>query len=270
MKLSKRGQFYGNHNETIFLEKMVLNDSDYLKKGRLPWHFHENAYFTFILEGGVFEGNKKGVFECPAGSLIFHDRHEPHYNIASNKFTRGFHVEIEPSWFELYGIHSAVKERGVNISDPRIRILMYNVFKESKTSGKFRQLGIDALLLKIFSLLSKETCRSNEKNPPWLAKVRDMLHAPSSNLQLSAIAQEAGIHPVHLSREFSRYFHVNLGDYIRAIKIERALSLLPNKDLSLTDIAFECDFADQSHFIRAFKSYQQITPLRYRKLLQKK
>jgi AraC-like DNA-binding protein len=56
-------------------------------------------------------------------------------------------------------------------------------------------------------------------------------------------------HPVHLSREFPKYFDTTLGDYIRATKVQRAVALLPNPGLSLTDISLECGFADQSHFI---------------------
>jgi AraC-like DNA-binding protein len=32
---------------------------------------------------------------------------------------------------------------------------------------------------------------------------------------------------------------------------------------NLTDVAFENDFADQSHFIRSFKEFTQLTPKDY-------
>lgn len=269
MKCSKAGQFYGKTNETVFLDGLILNDADYLHD-RVDWHYHENAYFTFILEGSVLEGNKKAINECSSGSLLFHHWQDAHYNIGSKEFTRGFHVEIQPSWFAAFDILPNTIQGSINIADPGIKILMYNIFKETKLAGKTRQLAIDTLLIKTFGLLSQATKAAGKGRPAWVNKVKDALQAAPENWQLMDLAKLGNIHPVHLSRDFPKYFHANLGDYIRSIKIQRALSLLPNKDLSLTDIAIECDFADQSHFIRSFKASQQLTPLRYRKLLLKK
>ncbi|MES1249601.1 MAG: helix-turn-helix transcriptional regulator, partial [Chitinophaga rupis] len=100
--------------------------------------------------------------------------------------------------------------------------------------------------------------------------IKEMLHESPEEWTLSGLANSLNVHPVHLSREFSKHFDTTLGEYIRTIKVQRALSLLPNNKLSLTDISFECGFADQSHFIRSFRSYYQVTPLFYRKLLLKK
>ena len=269
MKCSKAGQFYGKTNETVFLDGLILNDADYLH-GRVDWHYHENPYFTFLLQGSVLEGNKKVINECAAGSLLFHHWQDAHYNIGSKEVTRGFHVEIKPSWFAAFEIPANIIEGSINIADPRVKILMYNIFKETKLGGEARQLAIDALLVEAFSLLSRSTKTADKKRPAWVNKVKDALHAAPENWQLMDLAKLANIHPVHLSRDFPKYFHATLGDYIRSIKIQRALSLLPNKDLSLTDIAIQCDFADQSHFIRSFKASQQLTPLRYRKLMLKK
>ena len=131
-------------------------------------------------------------------------------------------------------------------------------------------MAIDALLIQTFGLLSQATKDAGKRKPQWVNKVKEALHAEPEQWQLIDLAKLGNIHPVHLSRDFPKYFHATLGDYIRSIKIQRALSLLPNKELSLTDIAIQCDFADQSHFIRSFKASQQLTPLRYRKLMLKK
>jgi hypothetical protein len=93
-----RGQFYGQPNETIILNGLILNDADYTHD-KIDWHYHENAYFTFLLTGNVLDGNKSEVYECSSGSLLFQYSQDPHYNVGSKVPTRGLHVEIEPSWF---------------------------------------------------------------------------------------------------------------------------------------------------------------------------
>jgi AraC family transcriptional regulator len=58
-----------------------------------------------------------------------------------------------------------------------------------------------------------------------------------------------------------------MGEYIRKLRVEKSFALLAGDDLSLTDIAFACGFADQSHFLRCFKQFGGSNPSAYRKLL---
>ncbi|MBO9564938.1 MAG: helix-turn-helix domain-containing protein [Niastella sp.] len=269
MNCSKVGQFYGTTNETIHLDGVTLTDTVY-GQDRVPWHFHEHNYFTFILQGGVIEGNKKHVYECCTGDLLFHNWQDAHYNIASGRFTRGVHVEVSPQWFDYFDKANNITEGSIRIADPRIKMLMYQVVKEMKLAGNAGQLSIDTLVLEIFGLLTNTVLVAGERKPQWVSRVREILHESKDDWKLADLARSVNIHPVHLSRHFSKYFGMSLGDYVRAIKVQRALTLLPNDELSLTDISFECGFADQSHFIRSFKSFYQVTPLHYRKFLLKK
>lgn len=268
MNCSRPGQFYGKANETLNLNGIILNDSDYIHD-YVDWHYHENAYFTFLLAGNVLDGNKKTRHECSAGSLLFQNWQEPHYNVGSKKYARGFHVEMKPSWFTAFDIPVDKVEGNIRITDPALIANMYNVFKEMKLHSGESQLVIDALLVQLFGSITKEKRSGDSRLPAWVGVIKEALHASPESWKLIDLAKLANVHPVHLSRHFSKYFNATLGDYIRTIKVQKALSLLPNKQLSLTEIAAECGFADQSHFIRSFKFYYQLTPLHYRKLFLK-
>jgi len=76
------------------------------------------------------------------------------------------------------------------------------------------------------------------------------------------------IHPIHLSRDFPKYFHCTLGEYLRKLKVENSLKILNNFEF-LSEVALECGFSDQSHFIRCFKENMGITPLQYKSILKK-
>jgi AraC family transcriptional regulator len=269
MKRSTRGQFYGQTNETIRLAGVTLTDTDY-HQGRVDWHFHEDDYFTFLLEGGMREGNKKEVYECRAGDLLYHNWEDAHYNIGSGRFTRGFHVELAEKWYEGYEIAANQTRGSIRIGDPQIKTLMYSLFREAKLAGEGGQLGIDALLVRLFSLLGKMRESQDSPKPKWVGQLKEMLRETKEEWTLTELAGALHIHPVHLSREFPKHFHTNLGDYSRMIRVQRAMALLPNPGLSLTEIAFDCGFADQSHFIRSFKAYYPMTPLGYRRLFLQK
>jgi AraC family transcriptional regulator len=75
------------------------------------------------------------------------------------------------------------------------------------------------------------------------------------------------VHPVHLSRCFPKYFNTTVGDYLKKLRIEQAAGFLTKADVSLTQVSYECGFADQSHFIRSFKQAVGVTPLQYRKII---
>ena len=69
MLRSQRGFFYGDTTELIRLEGVTLTDTIY-SRGKVDWHFHEDDYFTFLLTGGVREGNRKEVYECEAPAVF--------------------------------------------------------------------------------------------------------------------------------------------------------------------------------------------------------
>lgn len=269
MQNLKTGQFFGTTNETINLDGLILTDTEYTHE-KVDWHYHENPYFTFILQGNVIEGNKKETYNCAAGSLLFHNWHEAHYNIKPAGFTRGFHIELEREWFNSFEIDTDKLQGSINISDPAVKTLMYNIFRESKSAGNETPLAVDALLSELFSRMAGLQQTSCHTKPTWVNRAKELLHDSRQDWKLQELARNLNIHPVHLSRDFSKYFHCNLGDYIRTIRLQLALTLLPDSDLSLTQIALQCHFADQSHFIRSFKALYHITPSQYRNMLIKK
>jgi AraC family transcriptional regulator len=268
MNTLRNGEFFGQTNEILDLNGLTFTDTEYTHP-YVDWHYHENAYFTFLLQGNVTEGNKKEIYDCSAGTLLYHHWEDAHYNIKPDGFTRGFHIEISKSWFENHLISKDNIEGSFNIKNPAAKLLTYQVFKETKLNDLNSELSIHQLLLHIFSQLNQETGKP-EKKPAWVNQIDELLRESfTEKLNLEKLAQIINIHPIHLSRDFHKYFHCNLGDYIRKLKVNKSLSLLHANKESLTDIALDCGFADQSHFIRCFKENTGITPLKYKNLLLK-
>ncbi len=267
MRHLRTGQFHGQTNQTVNLGGVTLTDTEYTQD-KVDWHYHENAYFTFILQGKVIEGNKKEVYNCEAGSLLFHHWQEPHYNIKPPGFTRGFHVELGHDWFRHLDFDINHLSGSIHVVNPDLKILLYKIFRESKLSDITIELSVQTILLELLSKMHQDQQTALHGNPVWVIRLRELLHDNiAENLSLSELAHQLGIHPVHLSRDFPKYFHCRLGEYIRKLKVEKALSLLAQKNKSLTDITYECGFADQSHFGRCFKAVNDVNPLAHRRVL---
>jgi AraC family transcriptional regulator len=79
------------------------------------------------------------------------------------------------------------------------------------------------------------------------------------------IAHDAGVHPVHLARQFRRYFGCAPADYVRQRRVELAALLVRTTPRPLAEIAYACGFVDQSHLNRAFVKTFATSPAAYRR-----
>jgi AraC family transcriptional regulator len=267
MKHLRSGQFYGQINEKIKLGGVILTDTEYTLD-KVDWHYHDTPYFTFILQGRLIEGNKNEVYHCSTGDLLFHNWQDAHYNIKPKGFTRGFHIELDQDWFSKFGLELKKLQGSFLITDPSIKLFLYQIFREAKISDNTTDLSVDNLLLNTFVQLEGDKEIHYKMKPHWVSEIKEILYEHYSEcLSLTGLSNLLNLHPSHISRYFAKYFKCTLGEYIRKLRVERSLSLISDKKLSLTQIAFECGFSDQSHFIRCFREITGTSPSVFRKLL---
>lgn len=267
MNSFKSGQFYGEKDQMTSFDGFIATETkcDYTVT---DWHYHEKPYFSFATYGGFSETTRHETYSCPPGTLIFHNAQEPHYNVKPPGISRCFQLELTGHWFAKFEIDLGQLPFNRKITHPGIKLLFYNIYKESKLTDDTSNLTIDALLLETFETLRGVGKFRAETNPRWVKKIDEILHDDFSQpLSLKKLSDELNLHFAHLSRDFPRYFRCNFSHYIRKIRIEKSFDLLRNKDLSLTEIALTCGFADQSHFIRCFKEFNAITPKKFRQII---
>jgi len=84
-------------------------------------------------------------------------------------------------------------------------------------------------------------------------------------ISATTIANHTGYSTAHISRRFKEQFGLTLQAFLidKRIQHAKALMLKDNK-LSLTEIALEAGFYDQSHFIKNFKKAYSISPNAYK------
>lgn len=138
---------------------------------------------------------------------------------------------------------------------------------------KHTQNPTEQLLLQVFNTYMKEKAEAKVKTPAWAKELKEIIQDQiDTNLSLSLKEISEGLHinPAYVSREFSKYFNnLSFGEYIRKLRIEKAIEQLHNTSYSLSEIAYLTGFSDQSHFTRIFKKYTGKNPSGYRKNLQK-
>lgn len=265
MKKLKNGEYFGKHYHKLQLDDLLITDTEYTHS-KVDWHSHENPYFTYLLQGKLLEANKKETYCLTPGSLLFHNWQDEHYNIKPPDFTRGFHIELNSKWFQKYDFKTFNFQGSIHLENPLTKELINKIFIESKDVNHNSKLTIDSLLINLFSTLKHNSINVNSTVPNWVHKLTEILHyQPETCTSLTHLSAILNIHPVHLSRQFPKYFNTTIGNYIRKQKINKAISLILSKKFSMTEVCYECGFYDQSHFITNFKKVYGNTPLQFLK-----
>lgn len=223
------------------------------------FHFHENPHLCFIVNGGVIDKRQKSEREIQSGELIFFHAGEPHQTIYKQLPETNINIEIDNCFFtdKSYGETRLLESLAKN---PNTKFTALRIYRELMIKDIYSDCSIEILLL---SLLCGEAGAKNIR-PRWLDKVIELLNDKwNEPLSLKDLSQAADVYPTTISKHFPKYISCTLGEYRRRLKIEKSLCFIKASTLSLTEIAYQCGFADQSHFTRTFKQMTGFVPRQY-------
>ncbi len=109
---------------------------------------------------------------------------------------------------------------------------------------------------------------ANDEQTPFL--VKETIHFIHANLanqfNIRELAEKLRCHPDYLGRKFKQHTGVELGLYIRRVRVDQARELLKNRHKTIDDVAEACGFSDRIHFAKVFKKLTGETPGRYRRM----
>lgn len=98
-------------------------------------------------------------------------------------------------------------------------------------------------------------------------RAKELLSANlNEEVSLSRLAAECGLSVHHFARAFRQSTGVPPHRWLLKHRVERAKELLRNSASPLADVAFECGFADQSHFTRVFTAMVGVSPGAWRRM----
>ena len=89
----------------------------------------------------------------------------------------------------------------------------------------------------------------------------------ADDLSQTAMAERAGLNKDYFSRAFKEVTGQNYIKWLNAIRVSKAVSLLPEEGLSLTEIAMLSGFKSIPSFNRVFVQDKGMPPSKYRKAL---
>lgn len=114
-----------------------------------------------------------------------------------------------------------------------------------------------------------EAIRSNDQFPHSLLLMRAtsyMREHLGENLRRDEVARFAGVSAGHLAHIMTEHLGHSFTDLLLRMRVDRAKELLHRSQLSLSSIAAECGFYDQSHLNKVFRKLTHQSPSEYRRL----
>lgn len=119
------------------------------------------------------------------------------------------------------------------------------------------------------TLLTRPLSDRTYAEPAWLARVDRLLDARYREpIALGELAEEVGVHPVHLSRVFKRARGESIRAAVHRRRVMDACRLLRESRKPLAEIALLTGFYDQSHLCSVVRRVTGFSPRGMRQLTE--
>jgi AraC family transcriptional regulator len=265
------GEFYSPIQARLRTSDVLLSELRQPGSRSVPRHEHELAYVTVVLGGDYLEGDHGQLDELRPFTAVFNPAGARHSTVIGPSGASLFTIELCEGSLRDLGIRlprNTMFDRGAGaLLWPGLRL--YSAFKaqaaDARVEGNvFEAQVLEAQVLEMLGAIAGIETPSKTA-PRWFGRVKDRLHEGfRERLRMRDLAQEVGVHPVHLARVFRKLERRTPGEYQQGLQIRAACELLHDAEWPLAAIAGECGFADQSHFTRVFRRMAGTTPARFR------
>lgn len=128
------------------------------------------------------------------------------------------------------------------------------------------RIYIAEIIIKLFRKLeSSEQNRLTSEQRKVVSQAVDYIRDNYSiRLSTEDIASKMFFNRNYLSKLFKAQTGLSVREFIKKIRLEQAIKLLRETDLTISQISQECGFSDIKNFYNAFESYAGCTPKNYR------
>ncbi|MES1223360.1 MAG: helix-turn-helix domain-containing protein, partial [Bacteroidota bacterium] len=145
-----------------------------------------------------------------------------------------------------------------------IDLCNWNAHKTNAIKTQLFYATTTLLKIKLLDNLLVHQLQQNKKECTIIKYATDEIMCNPGTEILSEIQNKLNLNERTFQRIFKKYVGITPSQYRRICQFQLSFSQLRAKEFDkLTDIAYENGFADQSHFIRSFREFTQITPNDY-------
>ncbi|ASU35657.1 helix-turn-helix domain-containing protein [Mucilaginibacter xinganensis] len=264
---------------------MVSRFAPYLEHHKNLYAAHRHTFYhvVFFTGGAGTHNIDFEDFEVKPGQIYFMVPGQVH-SWSFEGFTDGYIINFSDTFFQSLLLDTAYLERFAffsgDVSEAVINLpagagekignLFEEIIKEWESSPKQTTDLMRVLMLQVFILVNRFK-GANPKGPAsynqtLLKNFRKLIEQQYKKLRLPKdYAALLYITPNHLNAVCKDLLGKQAGELIRNRALLEAKRLLTNPELTITEIAMELNFGDNSYFTKFFKKTEGITPEEFRK-----
>ncbi|MPY89482.1 MAG: helix-turn-helix domain-containing protein [Luteitalea sp.] len=228
----------------------------------IPAQPYEWATLCLTIDGGYCMDWQRSRLRCGPAALVFQPPGEIYSARISGDGSHCLQFSVNPHVLQSIDEGLSDWERLRAPRRPPPHWLAFELRRELELGDDLSATSVEAAIVALLAELAEvPSLEALSTPPPWLERVREQLHDEFRQRHtLENLARTPGIHRVHLAREFRRCFGCTVGHYIRQRRVEFACHRLVASPDSLSRIAFDAGFADQSHFTNTFRRLVGVSP----------
>ncbi len=266
----------------------------YIRKGLLSnypnfaadSHWHDDLEFISVLSGGMDYNVNGEILHLKAGQGIIVNARQIHYGFsAAHKECEFYCILLHPM---LLCTSQNIDRNFVSpiLSDSSLPYVLLDIKIEwqreilSAIEAMYlckdkpnAPLYIQNTFYHIWILLSENSLNTKQKKQQDcnLSVLKDMLVFVQKNyadkITLQDIAMSGNVSKSTCLTIFKKYLKDTPTNYLIGYRLKRAIKLLKNSDMPITEIALEVGFGGVSYFAETFRKNYGCSPSKYRNLI---
>ena len=158
-----------------------------------------------------------------------------------------------------------VAEWGIEIETDRLKHAYFGtkVLSSRQHDGVVKLLAIFAQHISMVS--NQILVQRDNTEPSAITRAKQFIQEnQGDDLSLGQVAKAVNTSTFYFCKMFKKATGLNFTNYVSRIRVEKAKNLLLNRNLRVSEIAYEVGFQSLTHFNRVFKKIMGQSPTEYR------
>jgi len=264
----------------------IFLKSDIKRGGNYKRHWHEHLQFYYFVSGEAVLECGHNRFCVKTGSITVINSTELHYLEGLSDDLSFYVIRIDPTFLfsnqvdllqtkylapltqNLISFQNLI-ENDAQVTNCVIRMIQEYFSRQTgfELAVKSSVYQLIVLLLRgyVAKILTKEEFEEKARILRRFDSVFQIIQENfAEKISLKELAESVNISACHFCRTFKQMTGKTTTDYTNGVRLEKAVALLEQTNLNITEIAIRCGFDSVNYFSRLFKKYYHISPKKFR------